>query len=153
MLIRMLVDHVSRGGNLLLNVGPTARGEFDARALARLQGMGEWLRLHARAIYGCTFPPVELEPPEDCRYTYNSATKRLYLHLYAWPFKAVHLPDMAGRLDYAQLLNDGSEIHFRDASTTIHAALNARTPQGAVTLELPVTPPDVAVPVIELFLK
>ena len=54
MLVRMLVDTVSKGGNLLLNVGPTARGEFDPRALDRLRGLGEWMRLHGRAIRGCT---------------------------------------------------------------------------------------------------
>ncbi len=54
-LVQMLIDTVSKGGNLLLNVGPTGRGEFDERALDRLNGMGEWmktsqpldLRLHA----------------------------------------------------------------------------------------------------------
>jgi alpha-L-fucosidase len=55
MLVQMLIDHVSKGGNLLLNVGPTGRGEIDARALERLVGMGEWMRVHSRSIYGCTF--------------------------------------------------------------------------------------------------
>ena len=53
MLVRMLVDGVSKGGNLLLNVGPTGRGEFDARAMAALTGMGEWTKRHGRSIYGC----------------------------------------------------------------------------------------------------
>ena len=48
-LVRMLVDTVAKGGNLLLNVGPTGRGEFDSRALDRLRGMGEWMRRHGRA--------------------------------------------------------------------------------------------------------
>ena len=153
MLIRMLVEHVSKGGNLLLNVGPTARGQFDYRALERLAGMGEWMKLHSRSIYGCTFAPGGTVAPTDCRYTYNPKTSRLYLHLFAWPFKAVHLPGMAGKVAYAQLLNDASEVHFRDESTAVHAALNSRTPSGALTLELPVVPPPTPVPVIELFLK
>ena len=49
-LITMLVETVSKGGNLLLNVGPTARGTFDARALARLEGIGQWMHLHDRSI-------------------------------------------------------------------------------------------------------
>jgi alpha-L-fucosidase len=49
MLVRMLIDTVSKGGNLLLNVGPTGRGEFDAKALDRLRGIGEWMRLHSRS--------------------------------------------------------------------------------------------------------
>jgi alpha-L-fucosidase len=153
MLIEMLINHVSRGGNLLLNVGPTARGELDARALASLEGMGEWMKRHGRSIYGCGPAPEGVEAPQDCRYTFNPETGRLYLHLFAWPFKHVTLPGMADRVAYAQLLNDGSEIKFRQIGASVHAALNARTPEGAVTLQLPVIQPDVAVPVIEIFLK
>jgi len=148
MLIQMLIDHVSKDGNMLLNVGPTARGEFDSRALSRLEGMGAWMKRHSRAIYGCG--ASEFQAPRDCRYTQNG--NRLYLHLLAWPFRAIHLPGLAGRVEYAQLLNDGSEIFFGDSSEkNLHH--NNVTPQDAVTLDLPVRRPDVAVPVIELFLK
>lgn len=152
MLVQMLVNHVSRGGNLLLNVGPTARGEFDARALDRLQGIGEWMKRHSRSIYGCTQAPAEFVAPLDCRYTWNPETNRLYCHIFAWPFKELHLPGMAGKIKYAQLLNDASEVQFRSPQTDVHANLNAKTPQGAVTLELPTTMPNVEVPVVELFL-
>jgi len=138
LLVRMLVDSVSKGGNLLLNVGPTARGQFDPRSLDRLEGLGRWMRQHERAIYGCGVS--DLVPPDDCRYTQNG--QRLYLHVLAWPFKTVHLEGLAGRVEYAQLLHDASEVRHRD-----------RTEDGTVTLELPVQRPDVTVPVVELFLK
>ncbi|MFA6111196.1 MAG: alpha-L-fucosidase, partial [Candidatus Latescibacterota bacterium] len=48
-LLRMLIEVVSKGGNLLLNVGPTGRGEFDERAMDRLNGIGRWMRQHGRA--------------------------------------------------------------------------------------------------------
>ncbi|OGV47570.1 MAG: alpha-L-fucosidase [Lentisphaerae bacterium GWF2_44_16] len=156
MLIQMLIDHVSKGGNLLLNVGPTARGEFDYRAIEKLSAMGEWMKRHNRSIYGCTYAPNGLKAPQDCRYTYNPETKRLYLHLFAWPFKAVHLPEMGGKIKYAQLLNDASEIRFRDEKSNVHVAstgLSAKTPSGALTLEIPTIKPPVEVPVIEMFLK
>ena len=51
--IGLLAACTARGCNLLLNVGPTARGTFDQRALDCLDGMGEWMRLHGRSIYGC----------------------------------------------------------------------------------------------------
>ncbi len=149
MLLRMLVDGVSKGGNLLLNVGPTARGEFDPRALATLSGIGGWMRQHSRGIYGCTQwdgPP----PPEDCRFTYNPHTHRLYLHLFAWPFRAVHLDGFAGRVAYAQLLNDASEIRMRENDP--HAARTGGD-ANVLTLTLPIQPPAVEIPVIELFLK
>jgi len=153
MLVRMLINHVSRGGNLLLNVGPTGRGEFDARALDALEGVGDWMKRHDRSIYGCAFAPPEFKEPRDCRYTYNPKTKRLYLHLFAWPFKHVHLPGLGGKLAYAQLLNDASELRLRDAGANVHEALNESTPEGHATLELPTVQPNVAVPVIELFMK
>ena len=58
-LIDILIDSVSKKGNMLLNVGPTARGEFDARACARLDAIGEWMDANARAIHGCTAAPEE----------------------------------------------------------------------------------------------
>ena len=106
LLVRMLVDGVSKDGNMLLNVGPTARGDFDPRAIATLRGLGAWTRLHGRSIYGAG--PADLAPPPDARYTQRG--DRLYLHLFAWPFQHVHLPGLAGKVDYAQLLNDGSEV-------------------------------------------
>lgn len=144
MLIRMLIDSVSKGGNLLLNVGPTGRGEFDARALATLEGIGEWMRLHSRSIYGCT--QSEFEAPQDCRLTQNG--KRLYVHLFAWPFKALHLDGLAGKVAYAQLLNDASEIGMseNDSQTSGYG-------HDTLTLHLPIQKPNVTVPVIELFLK
>ncbi|MCB0017244.1 MAG: alpha-L-fucosidase [Anaerolineales bacterium] len=150
MLVQLLVDTVSKGGNLLLNVGPTGRGELDARALERLRAMGEWMRLHSRSIYGCT--ASDFTPPPDCRYTQNG--NRLYLHLFAWPYKHVHLPGLAGRVAYAQLLNDASEIKFWEIDPHQEAQnMTIRGEAGALTLGLPVLKPDVTVPVIELFLK
>jgi len=150
MLIRMLVDAVSKGGNMLLNVGPNARGEFQGEAIERLRGIGEWMRLHSRSIYGCG--PSEFIAPADCRYTQNG--NRLYLHFFAWPFGHVHLPGLAGRVEYAQLLNDASEIGMQvPRSDQWPDNTTVRATQGTLTLKLPVQKPPVAVPVVELFLK
>ena len=112
MLVQMLIDTVSKGGNLLLNVGPTGRGEFDVRALDRLEGLGKWMHHHSRSIYGCTQAPADFKAPADSRLTYNPDTNRIYIHLYAWPFKHLHLKGQAwaDRIEYVQLLNDASEI-------------------------------------------
>ncbi len=150
MLVQMLVDSVSKGGNVLLNVGPTGRGEFDAKAIDRLRGIGEWMRRHGRSIYGCT--ASDLTPPPDCRYTRSG--NRLYLHLFAWPFKHVHLDGLAGKVAFAQLLHDGSEVKLQEIDP--HAQAQNTTmggTAGTLTLELPVQRPDVVVPVVELFLK
>lgn len=86
-LIEMLVNTVSCGGNLLMNVGPTGRGTFDKRAEDALVVYGEWLTLHGRAIYGCT--QSEFTAPQGCRFTQNG--DRLYLHVFNWPFRHLHL--------------------------------------------------------------
>ncbi len=153
-LIKMLIDSVSKGGNLLLNVGPTGRGEFDSRALDRLAGMGEWMKRHSRSIYGCTQAPDEFRAPEDCRYTYNPITNRLYLHVFSWPYRHIHLPNMVHRVEYAQLLNDASEVKMRTSipEESYGAGVEVRE-KTLLTLELPVKQPSVTVPVIELFLK
>jgi len=151
MLIKMLIDTVSKDGNLLLNVGPNARGEFEPKAIERLNDIGAWMRLHGRSIYGCG--PSEFTPPPDCRYTQNG--KRLYLHLFDWPFGHVHLPGLAQRVAYAQLLSDASEILMRTIDPSQPAQNTTMGGIGAdvLTLDLPVQKPDETVPVIELFLK
>lgn len=148
-LIRMLIDTVSKGGNLLMNVGPTARGTFDKRAQSSLGVYAEWMSLHNRSIYGCT--QSEFTPPTDVRYTQNFKTGRLYAHVFAWPFVHLHLPGLAGKVEYAQLLNDGSEVGMKMNDWV--AGQSGGEEDGALSLELPVVAPDVEVPVIELFLK
>lgn len=145
----MLIDTVSKGGNLLMNVGPTARGTFDERALSALGVYADWMKLHSRAIYGCT--QSTFTAPTDVRYTQNSNT--LYAHIFAWPFKALHLEGLAGKVRYAQLLNDGSEIRFKDGLAVEHSNLESDGASDMLTLQLPVQKPNVIVPVIELFLK
>ena len=151
-LVQMLIDTVSKGGNLLLNVGPTGRGEFDERALDRLHGMGEWMKRHQRSIYGCTAAPHWAKPPQDCRLTYNPETRRIYVHLFAWPFKHLHLDGFAGKIEYAQLLHDASEVQARGIEDW-QAERVEEDGSRTLTLELPVQKPPVTVPVIELFLR
>jgi alpha-L-fucosidase len=139
-LVVMLIETTSKGGNLLLNAGPTARGIFDERANERLDGIARWMKLHDRSVYGCTQAPDEFQKPQNCFLTYNPTAKRLYVHVLDWPFNSLVLPGFKGKFKYAQLLNDGSEIHFN-------------ADKENVVLRLPVTCPNVEVPVIELFLE
>ncbi len=151
-LIRTLIECVSKGGNLLLNVGPTGRGEFDARTLACLEGIGTWMKRHDRSIRGCTAAPEGLVTPAGCLLTYNPATQRLYVHVLAWPYKHLHVTGLRNRVSYAQLLHDASEIPL--TAEPWHAKpLGPGRDDNLLTLHLPPRKPDVAVPVIELFLE
>lgn len=153
MLLRMLIDGVSKGGNLLLNVGPTGRGLIDARASERLAGMGEWMDLHERSIRGCGAAPAAFRPPADTRYTWNPATRRLYCHLFSYPYRAIVLPGLEGKVRYAQFLNDASELPLTSRYWAITAHLGDGVASGDLVLELPTLAPSMDIPVIELFLE
>lgn len=154
-LVVMLIQHVSRGGNMLLNVGPTARGEFDCRAQERLEGLAAWMRHHVRAIHGCTVSPAWAKEPENCRYTYHPGANRLYVHCLRWPYASLRLPGLAGRIKYAQLLMDGSQIKFLEEEGDVVLELHGRTALSEVmTVGRPVMMrPPTPVPVIEIILN
>ena len=154
MLIRMLINTVSLGGNLLMNVGPTARGYFDARACNALDAYADWMRTNARSIYGCTMAEPEFVAPSDVRYTQSEDGKRLYVHLFAYPFEHLFLPGLAGKVEYAQFLHDGSELLFTDGTLGRLAGDNVGLdPKNKLVLKFPHVKPDILVPTIELFLK
>lgn len=145
-LVQILIDGVSLGGNLLMNVGPTARGTFDHRAIEALDAYAGWMKLHARSIYGAG--RSEHVAPSGCRYTQRG--NRLYLHIYSWPNRYLHLDGLQGRVKYAQLLHDASEVQWikPDADPHFIPPVGA----GTMTLDLPVKKPNVIVPVVELIL-
>jgi alpha-L-fucosidase len=80
-LIRDLIDIASKGGNLLLNVGPTAEGIIPVPSADRLRAMGSWLKVNGEAIYGADASPVEM--PAWGRYTVKG--NRVYAHVFDWP--------------------------------------------------------------------
>ncbi len=150
-LIELLVESVSKGGNLLMNVGPTARGTFDGRAKDRLEAFGRWMAVNGRSIYGATQAPDGFKAPANSLLTYNPTMNRLYLHLLAWPMGEVVLDGFADRVKYAQLLHDGSEVRMSTRKATTWITEEARA--GDLVLRLPVLKPDVEIPVVELMLK
>ena len=154
MLIQMLINTVSIGGNLLMNVGPTARGYFDYRAEAALKAYADWMKYNSRSIYGCTMAEPELLAlcPNGCKFTQSEDGKRLYIHLFEYPFKALELPGFEGKVDYVQFLHDASELFFKEGATQVTDGGN-KTEKLPPVIELPVVKPNTIVPVIEVFLK
>ena len=148
-LIGLLTETVSKGGNLIMNVGPTARGEFDERAKERLAGFARWMRWNSRSIYGCTVAPEGITAPNGTAVTYNPKTNRAYIHLYDYPMG--YLPvEWLDRIEYAQFLHDGSEIFIRSPQKPHSQTGNTHQLGGLVT---PMVKPNVDVPVIEVWLK
>ncbi len=150
MLLKMLIDTVSKNGNFLMNIGPNSRGEIDPRALLRMREIGEWMRLHQDSIIGAS--PSSFKAPVDCRYTQKD--NKLYLHIFSYPYGSLHLKGLAGKVSFVRLLNDGSEIFYRtfDPEEVITSTEAVIDPHDIV-ITLPTLKPEVLVPVIEITLK
>ena len=149
-LLTLLIETVSKGGNLLLNVGPTARGTFDYRADNALAEMGEWMKYNSRSIYNCTQAPDDFEAPDNTILTYNPETNRLYVHLLDYPLQNFLMRGYADKVKYAQFLHDASEIKIGKP----HGYwVEQKHAENDINLLLPVNKPNVEIPVIELFLK
>jgi alpha-L-fucosidase len=80
-LIRKLADIASKGGNFLLNVGPTPEGLIPRASVQRLEAMGQWMAVNRESIYGTTASPIG--KPEWGRCTAKG--EKLYLHVFDWP--------------------------------------------------------------------
>jgi len=114
-LLRKLVDIASKGGNFLLNVGPTADGLIPQPSVERLAAMGEWMAKNSESIYGTTASPFEKLPWGRC----TTKSGKLYLHVFDWPKNGelkVPLPRhdvpkayLLARKDRADLLIDSDE--------------------------------------------
>ena len=152
MLIRLLVNTVSRGGNLLMNVGPTSRGYLDYRAEEALKVFADWMKYNSRSIYGCTMAEPAFIAPNGCLFTQSEDGKRLYLHLFAYPFGYLRVPGLGGKVEYAQFLHDGSEVRFTDGTDCFFLTDDPEAAKDLV-FYVPNVKPHTLVPVIEIFLK
>ncbi len=152
MLIQMLINTVCIGGNLLMNVGPTARGYFDKRAEKALDAYAQWMKYNSRSIYNCTMAEPEFIPPRGCRLTQSQDGRRVYIHIMEYPFAYLETHGFAGKIDYAQFLHDGSEILYTEKAVN-HFSDGRTESDDLVAFELPAVKPDCIVPVIEVFLK
>src|SRR5262249_54163333 len=86
-LIRMLVDIASKGGNFLLNVGPTGEGEIPPASVERLAAMGRWMDVNGDAIHGTSASPFPALAWGRCTARRGTSTTPtvLYLHVFDWP--------------------------------------------------------------------
>lgn len=106
LIVRTLVECVSKGGNLIVNVGPTIKGEFPGEAVTILKEVGKWMKENGKSIYGCTFS--DYVKPEWGRFTQNG--NKLYAHVTEEQVGAICLPKMAGKVKSMRLIKDGSEV-------------------------------------------
>jgi alpha-L-fucosidase len=104
-LARKLIDIASKGGNFLLNVGPTAEGVIPPESVERLAAVGQWLKANGDAVYGTALSPYR-KHPFDGRCTVKGNT--LYVHVFKWPDGGVSLPGLLGEVTDAAPLDKGA---------------------------------------------
>lgn len=111
-LIRKLADIASKGGNFLLNVGPTAAGEIPATSIERLKEIGRWMDVNGESIHGTVAGPFDHLDWGRCTQRRREdpeapGTTRLYLHVFAWPDGGeLVVPGLYNRPRRAFLLSD-----------------------------------------------
>jgi alpha-L-fucosidase len=124
---------------------------FDERADKALAGMGAWMKYNGRSIYGCTEAPADIKTPANSILTYNPKLKRLYVHLLDYPLQNLRLPGYKGKVKYAQLLHDASELRITEPRG--HNRGGDVDSANDLVVSLPVLKPNDEIPVIELFLN
>lgn len=127
-LTRKLIDIASKGGNFLLNVGPTAEGIIPEPSVVRLREMGAWMRENGESIYGTTQSPYRRHH-FDGRATVKGNT--LYIHAFEWPKDGVTLPGMKTMPVAARGLESGKPVGMGvldDGPDTYRIILGAKNP-------------------------
>ncbi|GAG97910.1 unnamed protein product [marine sediment metagenome] len=139
-LLRKLVDIVSKGGNYLLNVGPTAEGLIPQPSVERLRLIGGWLKVNGESIYGTSANPLGKLPWGRC----TAKPGKLYLHVFDWPDnRQLIVPRLENKVKKAYLLADKTQKQLAVIRDNI----------GNVVIKVPEKPLDLADTVIVLEVK
>ena len=110
-IIRKLVECVSKGGNMILNVGPDARGRFPKPSIEILEEIGSWMDDYSKSIYGCG--PSMMKKPDNGRMTQNG--NKLYYHIMEMSIGGIPLYGInKEQIESIILLNDGTEVQVMD---------------------------------------
>jgi len=136
-LVRNLIDIASKGGNYLLNVGPTSEGIIPEESVTRLREVGAWMRANGEAIYGTGPSPFR-------RLTWGRCTAKpglLYFHVFDWPQGRLEIPGLRTKVTKAWLL--------ADPGTPLKVAKSG----SGWAVELPVKAPDPIASVVVLAIK
>ena len=126
-LVRNLVRVVSRNGNYLLNVGPTAEGVIPPPSVERLREVGKWMRVNEESVRGAG--PAPFAKP----FHWGVATARagsIYLHVFEWPAAELVVENVPGKVRRASLLAGRTSLRFRQSA------------DSQLTVQLPATAPD-----------
>jgi alpha-L-fucosidase len=140
-LITNLVDIASKGGNYLLNVGPTAEGEIPAESIKLLKEVGAWMKVNGESIYGTHASPFKKLAWGRCTTKFAGDDTILYLQVLNWPQDGkLKVPGLSNTVKSAELLAGG-------------AKLAVEASEGGPVLTLPATAPDAICSTIKLLVQ
>ena len=140
-LIHNLCDIASKGGNYLLNVGPTPEGEFPQGSIDDLKAIGAWMKVNGEAIYGTKASPLATLPWGRCTKKTGKNSTILFLSVFDWPANGqLVVPGLKNEVVSAKLLAGGTTL---------------KTTPGAdgLTISVPATAPDAIATIIKLEVK
>ncbi len=135
-LIRNLIDIASKGGNYLLNVGPTAEGLIPQPSVERLLEMGRWIKTNGESIYATQASPIGRPGWGRCtRKDLGGGRTRLYLHVFSWPADGVlTLPGQTARPLKAVLLEGARELAAASKDGAINITVPSQAPDRIATV-------------------
>ncbi len=139
-LIHQLAQVASRGGNYLLNVGPTSLGEIPKPSVDRLAEVGKWMKVNEESIRGTVAGPFPYDEPWGVM---TSKPGKLYLHVFAWPGNELALYGLSNKVKGAHLLAGAQNLKFLQTA--------GKAPEfDALRIQLPAAAPDPTDSVIAL---
>jgi alpha-L-fucosidase len=144
MILRNLVDIASKGGNYLLNVGPTSEGLIPEPSVERLKAVGAWMKVNGEAIYGTTASPFKKLPWGRCTKIVSGDETTLFLHVFNWPADGkLVVPGLKNSVKSARLLASGKKLKFTSTADGVEVLVPAEAPDkisSTVVLKIQGTP-------------
>ena len=139
-ILQNLADIASKGGNYLLNVGPTAEGLFPPESVERLKEIGRWMNINGESIYGTSASPFKKLDWGRCTQKLINGNTRLYLHVFNWPQDGkLIVPGVYNKPIRAYLLADKKE-----------SSLNCEKSENEIVIDVPSSAPDTVNSVVVL---
>ena len=138
-LLHKLADIASKGGNFLLNVGPTAQGLIPQSSIDRLRAMGKWMKVNSESIYGTQASPFKQLKWGRCTQKPIKAGTRLYLHVFDWPSDGkLVVPGIFNQVKKAYLLSDPKKVSLdvsrKEDELVINVPIEALDPINSVVV-------------------
>jgi len=134
-LVRNLVDIASKGGNYLLNVGPTALGEIPQPSVKRLREMGAWIKVNGESVYATTASPFKRLLWGRCTKKLRGGGATLYLHVFHWPADGkLRVPGLRSKVAGAKLLATGQALKTSADDDDVEVDVPAKAPDPIDTV-------------------